>query len=184
MISVWNDVEYQWKACLPGLERPEEPASRAVTIMTAHLGSLQFLDVARTIAHELVEGDARETLLEAIDQLNIIREYRNYYVHGFQSVGWRASGEPVGFLVTFAARGRFTQHDLAFNEADLDQLIIRLDALRTVFGQVQNVLSGRVDPLAGEAYKLPALPPRLERLSKPKRLLFDPPSPRDFGNRG
>ena len=65
-------------------------------------------------------------MLEAIEQMNVIREYRNYYVHGFKSAGRRASGEPVGFLLTFTARGRYTQHDLAFDETDLDLLIDHL----------------------------------------------------------
>lgn len=158
MVSTWNDVDYQWKSCLPRLEAPGQGVSNTAAIMIVHLGSLQFIDLARTVAQELVREDARDVILEAVEQLNIIREYRNFYVHGFQSVGWRANGEPVGFLLTFTARGRFTQHDLAFNEADLDLMIERLDALRTVFGQVQIALEGRINSLTNEPYVLPQLP--------------------------
>ena len=183
VVSIWNDVEYQWKSCLPRLERPGEEPSQTAQMMTASLSSLQFLELARTIARELVREDARLVLLEALRQVDIIREYRNFYVHGFQSVGWLGTGEPVGFLLTFTARGRYAQHDLAFNEADLDIIIDRLGSLRLVFGRVSNVLSGRTDPMTQRLYPLPELPAPLERLSKPKRLLFDPPTARDFGDR-
>jgi len=183
MVSIWNDVEYQWKSVLPRLEKPNDEPSQTAQMMTASLGSLQFIELAKTVSQELVAEDARAVLIEALRQIDILREYRNFYVHGFQSVGWRKGGEPVGFLLTFTARGRYTQHDLAFNEDDLDTIIDRLDALRLVFGRVSNVLSGQIDPITERPYALPELPAPLERLSKPKRLLFDPPTARDFGDR-
>lgn len=183
MVSIWNDVEYQWKFGLGRLEYPEGKPTQTAQMMMAVLGSFQFIELAKTVVTELVKGEAKVILLESIRQLDIIREYRNFYVHGFQSVGWRQNGEPVGFLLTFTAKGRYTQHDLAFNENDLDQLIDRLGSLRLMFGCVTNALSGRIDPITQLPYPLPDLPAPLERLSKPKRLLFDPPSARDFGNR-
>lgn len=183
MVSIWNDVEYQWKFNLGMLENPKEQPTQTAQMVTATLGSFQFIELAKTVVTELVQGEAKSILIEAIRQLDIIREYRNFYVHGFQSVGWRQNGEPVGFLLTFTTKGRYTQHDLAFNENDLDQLIDRLESLRLVFGEVTSALSGGIDPITQLPYPLPDLPAPLERLSKPKRLLFDPPSARDFGNR-
>lgn len=174
MISTWNDVEYQWRSALLMFERPDTyEVSGTAHILSAHLGSLQLLDAARTVANEVLSGECQSVVLEAISQLNILREYRNYYVHGFQGVGWSPNGTPLGFLLTMSARGRLVQHDQWFEERDLDTLIDHLDALRLTFGAVLLVWRKQVDPLTQQPYALPVLGDRPARLEKAKRLLFE-----------
>lgn len=174
MISTWNDVEYQWGSCLLMFERPDTyEVSGTAQILAAHLGSLQLLEAAKTIATEILTGDCQTLLIEAVAYLNILREYRNYYVHGFQGVGWRADGTPLGYLLTVSARGRLVQHDQWFEERDLDTLIEHLGALRLVFGQTLRVWRKQIDPLTKQPYGLPELGDRPKRLEKSKRLLFE-----------
>lgn len=174
MISTWNDVEYQWRSSLLRFEHPETyKVSGTAQILAAHLGSLQLLDAAKTLAAEILTGDCQATLREAVTQLDILREYRNYYVHGFQGVGWRPDGTPLGYLLTVGSRGRLVQHDQWFEESDLDILIAHLDALRLVFGRTLLVWRKQIDPLTQQPYSLPQLGDRPKRLEKSKRLLFE-----------
>lgn len=174
MISTWNDVEYQWRSALLMFEHPETyEVSGTAQIMAAHLGSLQLLDAAKTLAAEILTDECQSLITEAIAQLNILREYRNYYVHGFQGVGWRPDGTPLGYLLTVTARGRLVQHDGWFGESDLDVLIEHLNSLRLVFGATLLVWRKQIDPSTQMPYCLPVLGPRPERLEKSKRLLFE-----------
>lgn len=174
MITVWNDTEYQWRSSLLMMENPDTyETSATAEILATHLGSMQLIQSAKTFATEILDGPSQTCMLEAIAQLDIIREYRNYYVHGFQGVGWRQDTTPIGYLLTVSARGRLTQHDQWVEEANIDLLIDRLDALRLVFGSILLVHRKAVDDLTQQPRTLPELPPRLPRLEKSKRYLFE-----------
>lgn len=114
--------------------------------------------------------------MEAIEQLDRLREYRNYYVHGLQAVGWSADDRPIGLLLTVSARGELLQNDEWVDEAALDDLISRLDHLRLVPGRAMLARGGETDPLTGAVHALPSLQDRIPRLAKPKRRLIDPAS--------
>lgn len=171
MVMTWNDVEYQWRSGLPRLDPSGE--SLVAIISLEHLPSMQLGWAARTIVTTLVRDPAKGVLLEALTQLDLLREYRNYYVHGFQSVGWRAgTDEPIGYLRTTSARGELIQHDMWIDETELDQLLTRLRGLRTVFSEAYLSISRVTNPLTGLHYELPVLPDRAPRLAKPKRVLL------------
>lgn len=174
MVSTWNDVEFQWRSALLRFERPETyEVSGTAQILSSYLGSLQLIEAAKTVANEIVHEDCRSVLLEAIARLDILRAYRNYYVHGFQAVGQKQDGTSVGFLLTTSARGRLVQHDQWFEEHDLDTLIEHLNSLRLVFGRVLQFWRKQIDPLTKERYKLPELGSKPVPLEKSKRLLFE-----------
>jgi len=171
MITIWNDLEYQWRSSLPRYDPTGE--SLVATIALEHLPSMQLGWAARTIVTTLVRDPAKTLLLEALTQLDLLREYRNYYVHGFQSVGWRAgSGEPIGYLQTTSARGDLVQHDMLIDETEIDQLMTRLRGLRTVFAEVHRAVDGVTNPVTGLPHELPVLPDRVPRLTKPRRVLL------------
>lgn len=174
MVSTWNDVEYQWRGSLAIFLSPEtHEDSNNAQILLSQLGSLQLLGTLKTVANELLSGNRQALLLEAIYQLDILREYRNYYVHGFQGVGWNSDGRPLGFLLTTSARGRLIQHDQWFQEEDLEVLIHHLNGLRYVCGQILPVSHDQVNSSVDPNYELPKLGERPKRLEKSKRLLFE-----------
>lgn len=171
LITIWNDLEYQWRSSLPRFD----PSGESVVAMIAleHLPSMQLGWAARTIVTTLLRGPAKELLLEALTQLDLLREYRNYYVHGFQGVGSReVTGEPIGYFRTTTARGELLQHDRWIDEAELDEMMARLRGLRTVFAEVLFVVTGAINPLTQAPYELPILPVRAPRLPKPKRVIL------------
>lgn len=174
MVSIWNDVEYQWTSALLMFEHPETyEVSGTAQILAAHLGAVQIENAAKTVANEILYGDCRDFILKSIELFSVLREYRNYYVHGFQAVGLRSDGIPVGFLLTITARGRLTQHDTWFEEKDIDTLIDGLNFLRTAFGKVLLVWRRKIDPITSQPYQLPDSVPSISRLEKSKRFLFE-----------
>lgn len=174
LITIWNDTEYQLRSSLLLMENPQSFQTNATAeILAAHLGSVQLIQSAKTFANEMLEGEIRDCMLEALHQLDLLRDYRNYYVHGFRAVGWRPDGTPIGQLLTISARGRLTQHDEWCEEGDLDRLIAGLEQLRAAFGGILLVHRGGHDPLTQQPFSLPLLPTRPTKLEKSKRYLFE-----------
>lgn len=174
LITVWNDTEYQLRSSLLMMEDPGSFQTNATAeILAAHLGSVQLIQSAKTFANEMLDGAMRDCMLEALLQLDLLRDYRNYYVHGFRAVGWRQDGTPIGQLLTISARGRLTQHDEWCEESDLDRLIGKMEQLRGAFGAILLVHRGGRDALTQEPFTLPELPERVTKLDKSKRYLFE-----------
>lgn len=174
LVTVWNDTEYQLRSSLLMMEDPGSVQTNATAeILAAHLGSVQLIQSTKTFANELLHGDIKDCMLEALMQLDLLRDYRNYYVHGFRAVGWRQDGTPIGKLLTISARGRLTQHDETCEEGDLDRLISGLEQLRTAFGGILLVHRGGFDPITQSPFSLPELPARPRKLEKSKRYLFE-----------
>ena len=174
LISTWNDVEYQWKPALLYFEHPDTyEVSSTSKIISAHLTAFQLISVSETIAREIVSGDCQLTMIEATRQLDILREHRNYYVHGFQGVGWSQDGQPLGFLMTTTAQGRLIEHSTWVDESVIDELIGQLNSLRLVMGQVLGVWRNQNGDLRPDRFELPILGPRPDRLVRSKRFVLD-----------
>ncbi|NBW09860.1 MAG: hypothetical protein EBR82_17730 [Caulobacteraceae bacterium] len=172
MITTWNDVEYQWSSALLYFEKPDtSELSITAQILAAQLSSYQLSGFAQAVAHELVTGECQTVMLEAIKHLDILRDYRNYYVHGFQALGW-SNGIPAGMLLTRTVRGRLVDHNIWIQEAELDSLIAQLQDLRLVMGKVLGVWRHQHGALHSDDCSLPELGARPVKLDLPKRLVF------------
>lgn len=175
LISVWNAVEEAIKYCILSIEEPQKcDGLGTARILITYLNSRSLTDAARAVAGEFMADPCKEAFTHGLANVDIIRDHRNYYVHGFANVGWNGEGEPVGFLLTTTARSRLTQHDTTFTADELEKLIEALRELRLYFGGVLNSWRGRIDQFTGKPTVLPRRPARPPRLEKRRRFLLDP----------
>lgn len=112
-IIAWNNVERSAQSVL----RSVTNGGVGATAIIAHLGSRGLKEALQTVANSKPEGDElADHIMHLVDGMDIIRAYRNHYVHNLLAVGMKP-GSPETFqgkLHVMEAHGK-----LAWIEEDL-----------------------------------------------------------------
>lgn len=89
-----------------------------VKILVAQLGNRTVTDSIKTFANEFFEGKEREHLLHLVELFDILRGYRNYYIHSFNGVS-------VQFVEVDSPLGPITAWDSDNPQANFSSLRVR-----------------------------------------------------------
>lgn len=116
IVMHFNTLEHAMHAILTKMATDwNNPALRAKHwAITAHIQNKTLTDAMRTIAHESVdlgeiEQSTKDLICHCVDTFDLTREYRNWYVHGFNGIG-TANHQPVIQLQSFSARKNLLEH--------------------------------------------------------------------------
>jgi hypothetical protein len=102
----WNDLEAITQTMLANLVKGDA----AIIILTAHMGSVSLLDALRTLSNEYGSEHIQSHVSHFLDFFEILRGYRNYYVHSIQATGYDLDGSPLGHAFSYSARRRLITH--------------------------------------------------------------------------
>ena len=177
MITVWNELEQRLRSVLMYALEAECPPSAAAQILTAHMKNTALCAALKTAATEFKSGELQTSMLHAVKGIERLREYRNYYGHGFTQVGWGHAG-PIGYLETDSANVRLTRHDRIFGLDEIEKLTEQMEQFRDFTGQIYAFMRDGDKPHWSELHaSWPQMPPLPDILVKPRRYPLDAPPP-------
>jgi hypothetical protein len=108
LLVFWNRAEHALQRLLYGLYEPKSfDESVRVQTLIVELGNMRLTNALTTIANTLLSGDDKEHVLHTVAYFELLRPYRNYYIHGIRSIIPAKSG-PHGFATQTMAKGKFT----------------------------------------------------------------------------
>ena len=168
VVFCWNVIENTFRHALANIVG----GGQKVDILITHVGSNTWLDAMRTIAHHYLPKEEEEEIVHAIRLFELIREYRNFYVHGFSQVRSTIDGSIYwAGMLSKRAKGRFVIEESAITIGELSQFTVYLSAAKNYYASLSLYYFYKGD--SGEdAARYKNLPERLplpERLSKSRR---------------
>ena len=117
LVLSWNSVERY----LVTLIRKIVVDTRAIDILTAHMTAEAKTQALRVCASEMPDGDVKDRFLHACKYADILRDWRNHYVHNTgQAFG--AGEELFGFTQQIKARHRFIVRNETITTKDLERV--------------------------------------------------------------
>jgi hypothetical protein len=134
---------------------------RSVQILITHLNNVPATDALRSLAIDAYDGAVQEHALHLAELFDRLREYRNFYVHGFKDINLGGGGA----VSTRTARKGLKYHDLRVDRESMADLA---RSLQLAHSYAANVYCGFGEILLSrpEVRGLPeklALPDRLEK---------------------
>jgi hypothetical protein len=177
-VMSWNRAEGAMRQLLAGLCGGNTiEANMRAQIVTAELGSAGLTYALGSFAENLLPPEAAERVAHAVKYYNVLREYRNYYVHGLTSV---VTGTQValGAIITMTAKGKLIEHKDFIPVDKLTWLDTESVHLKEFTVAITRHLfwSGPAfgSPLSPLPHMQP-VPDRLEKHRQPVRERFPPP---------
>jgi len=179
-VIAWNTAEDAARNLLLSLSKGGLGAQAAIT----HLGNIALLDALRTVVSvhtDLVEQGSQEEaehINHLISGLDIMRGYRNFYVHSIKGIGKKPQGgakvetddhDFVGLMHATEAKGRLAYINQYVTTAELVDFMRRVGQLSTYGNALQNVFANR-NGLAGALSPPPQLLSSLEKPIWPEKL--------------
>lgn len=168
LVMLWNRLE-EFARLLIRLVYYEHPDKS--DILTAHMGTTSLCNTLRTLSSEFATPESHDRIMHYVTYLEIIREYRNYYVHGI--LGYEEGG---GYLQATSARSRYTLHHETITIEHLRTATRRCWRLHEYGGALFEYLEDRLRAKRKKKtlqLQLPDKPPLPERLQKPRIMFRD-----------
>src|SRR4051812_26721490 len=110
LLLEWNSAERAMRSLITAMfER-----SHASLVLTAEMDNRELCNALNSVAQEFMEEDERICTAHLVKYIERVREYRNYYVHGFSTIGVK-DGKPAAILTTWSAKSRLAVHQYWFN---------------------------------------------------------------------
>lgn len=166
LIFNWNNVEQTLTKILNVLTGTY-PKNQ---ILTAHMGTSGICDALRTVATELHEGEEQEHLLNCINIFIRLRDYRNYYVHSFNTIMYFPTGEHKAVFRATSARSKLIAHDLQNDANQISEVAFECKEAHSYFALVHNYFYYSDKP---EYEKLPDFHPVPFKFKKPKKEMLE-----------
>ena len=164
----WNMADEILKSLLEELL----DGNKQIRIVSAHMNNLTLRDAVRTISPYRVSPDTDDAIQHYIEFVDIMREYRNYVVHGCLMFG-RDDKDPGFIILQHSARKDFVQHSEVVTADYLRKMVARLDVLISYGSKLMQFMSPDMRSFLkkfGEVERppLPDKPPLPDRLKKPR----------------
>lgn len=172
LIVIWNQAENRLRAILVGLCG----IGPRTWILTAELGAISLENALRSSSQDIALPDLKPHIEACIKWFNLLREYRNYYVHGIIDVNIS-----FGYISQTSAKNGLVLHGEVIDVTALSDLIKKIKDFLDFSSDVEFRASAL--PLTsfsdGKPFPpLPKIPLLPDRLQKPRRYLTDvPPQP-------
>ena len=157
-IVTWNRAEGAFRALLATLCGE----SAAAQIVTAELGGVGITNALNAIAVTL-DAPIKTAVESVAKYFDVLREYRNYYVHGIQAIGV-ADGAGVGRAFMASAKGELKYAEDTVTSNDLNALKTQAEELTQAIIAILDTVS----PREGSRAKSPL--PTSETLIPPDKL--------------
>lgn len=139
-------------------------------VVTAHMGTSAICDAMKTVANEFHKDDEQKHILHCVSIFETLRDYRNYYVHGFCHILYVPGGEPKAGFYSKSARSRLVVHRMENDVADIKEVAFQCKEASHYLALVHNYFYYNDKP---EYEKLPSLHPLPPKFLKPKAFLLD-----------
>ncbi len=172
-VVAWNNVESAARSILVSLTKASQGAEAAFI----HLGNVALKDAVLTVLDLMVGRNAPASkevdshVRHFIDGMDIIRGYRNFYVHSLIAIGVGEGASVRGLLFTQEAKGRFAwiQQEVSVEEMGkflehmlkLEKYASSLDCYLRGFRDRGEARTGEMMPLA--SLEKPTWPQRLSK---------------------
>jgi hypothetical protein len=134
------------------------------------MGTSAICDALKTVANEFYKDDEQKHLLHCVCLFETMREYRNYYVHGFRNILYFPGAEPKAGFYSKSARSRIVVHRIENDAAELKEVAFQCSEVSHYIAGVHNYFYYPDKPEYGQ---LPSLHPVPLRFSKPKSFLLN-----------
>ena len=185
LVVTWNALERTFSSLLEEMTNGGFP----VKLLTVYASSTTICSAMRSYASDLLPAHEAKHIHHAITYFEILRAYRDYYIHGPVGTFGLNTDIPMAQMYTYSvsSKKRYTVHSEALTDDDLKYVITHCATLRTYLEEIDSYFAvqkmkgqGIVPPetdifdRAGHRVtgRLPADTPLLpQRLMKPKRLL-------------
>ena len=131
-----------------------------------HLSNVAVVDALTTVLSEFYQDPIAEHARHLIKLFGILREYRNYYVHGFNNVDFYGGG----FLKTTSARGNIVDHELRITISDVQKLADCLHEAHEYAALIYCCSSEFMQNGSLSHWSWPEKFPLPDRLNKPRNL--------------
>lgn len=159
LVMFWNRAEETTRLLIRDIATGEP---HDIDTLTAHMGSIGLCDALRTLSNDTADTKLNSCINHFIKYFEIMREYRNYYVHSLVGI---EGGE--GVLMSISARSNLSLHTESVLSIDV------ADAAHKCF-QLQNFGAAIHDHIINKSENLPSLdklvlPVRLEKPRTPIR---------------
>lgn len=168
-IVVWNHVEIAARNILVRLTG----GNLAATVISYQVGNVSLTDAMRVSSDW--HPEIKDHLIHFATNMDVIRAYRNYYVHNLIGMGNdTSSGDVVGIVMALETKGKYRLTEKALRVPDLERISALADDLRKYGIALEDVLKS--DDL-GERLRLSS---SLEKPTRPESLakhVHDPRSP-------
>jgi hypothetical protein len=176
MVLAFNRTERRLRDMLAGIVTSTSLNGRSITIakiVTAELGGVGLTSALSSFANNVGDDPLGGLVNHAADYFDKVREYRNYYVHGIQTVIPTDKGG-AGFGSTESAKSKLKIHRGFVRQSEIEELTSHCETLTVYVNAVINCLADRFGqnhaPEGFDLYKpqLPDKPPSPARLVKPQ----------------
>lgn len=152
-------------------------------IVTAHISNMSMCDAIATITNEFhdrnkITTESKNLVLHCIKTFNLTREYRNWYIHGFNGIGVNKGNLSIQ-LHTFSARNHFNEHAEFVSIADLKWFSGWCQTAAHHVAEAHSYVARDLGyNIGGIKPPLPEIWPLPNRLTKPShRRLYNPRPP-------
>jgi hypothetical protein len=186
LIYEWNNLEHVTRNLILRLVG----RTAAAQILTANLGSVPLCEALRTIGNELTKQPVQDRIINAVQYIERLREYRNFYIHGFMFIAFQFENEqdmlnanfgaakPIGVLDSFSAKSRYSRSELDFAIEDVQTVVSWCKSGRRYVGNIMGfVRDSKVPPPARPPQSLPEMLPLPDKLKKLHRYPLDEARP-------
>ncbi|NKN39520.1 hypothetical protein HFC70_24545 [Agrobacterium sp. a22-2] len=169
IILNFNTMENSVKSLLWAVSSQSDYVEHRALVI--HMQNVTLCDAILTIANEKVEmgamkSETRDLISHCIKTFNLTREYRNWYVHGFNGVMTNGDGQ----IYTHSARSRLAEHYVPITAKDAkwlaDWCFEGSHYLATSYGYVARDMGHNI---GGVQTPLPDKWPLPNKLKKPLR---------------
>lgn len=173
MILSYNNAEEGFRRLLFGLVTPRPKSIGSIALAKAMTDSLDNMGIAlalKCFANDIADSKLRTPILHAVEYMDRLRPYRNFYVHGITSIQLTNTG-PKGWIHTHTAKGLLREHKTHISKDAIDELADQCRTAQIYFnnvGSYQSYLAGDFESGMPEP-KLPSAPPLPKNISKPMK---------------
>ncbi len=136
-------------------------------ILTAHMSTTAICDALKTVANELHIGEERNHLLHAVSLFEVLRDYRNYYVHGFNTILFVPGDVPRACFNTKSAKSKLTIRRLELTAKQIAEVSFQCMDASGYLALVHNYFYYTDKPEYANLPKLHPLPPRFVKPKEP-----------------
>jgi hypothetical protein len=177
LIVTWNQAESTLRTLLYYLCG----GTTATHILTAELGAMGIYHGLKSIAPTM-RPEVQVAIECVADRYDLLREYRNYYVHGITGVGFVPRQDAVGHAWMASAKGKLRVAEDKIPLTTLDQIAGNIALLREAAADILDEIHPVPGSRAHPPLPSPQTLPPLARLEKSLRyLLATPPPPSPSG---
>lgn len=166
LIFNWNNVEQTLTRIL-NILTGIYPKNQ---ILTAHMGTKGICDALKTVAIEFYSGNEQKHLLNCVEIFTRLSDYRNYYVHSFNTIIFLPSGENKAGFRSTSARSKLLTHDLENDANQISEIAFQCKEVHSYFALVYNYFYYTDKP---EYQNLPELHPQPPKFTKPKKNMIN-----------